>query len=914
MLRLEINIGTVKAPDWQVAWLGDESINMQCVNPVFDTDAGGAFSEEFELDCEMNRHIVGNVDELDGMSVFKRLYGKRFRLSFDGVPVMYGIVRLDKEVEMEDGKVSIELASANREWDELLEGKGLQDLDFIEEEEHRVQVGWCFPDYPLIECTYRDMVTIRNFTTEKGLIGNIFSGYDTKTIYSGDVEYTSGTQRHVTLPGATFPRIMFPRLAQGGDFVNVSHPYVRHTGENPYCNIRTCLQKYRKEGDSWTAMREYNVHEPQDINTAPCFYTAYVMERVFEALDIAVDDTICQQLPDFYRLTLMHTNCAYTYKTNDDTPIDDNPIRPFPDTSYKSDESNGNLLFANEDLRIYYSGSFANHRTAYYRKKGVDNVQDVVIVEEGNTAYFRKYDSSLLTSESLYLYKAYATSQNLPDIDFSEFFDGLRDLYGIRYIYDAQNRSVAIVSLSNILSTDQCSTLPVEVIEHYPIHEDIRGFCLKYNASAEYKHNALTGMLHYTAGADDTTYNYYDYRRAIPFGPSAKQQTITTHTGEVIPINYKDMLKTKSDTNMNLYIDTLTGNKYRFKVDGDAKKTTEWYPSLFEVGGFRDVRLGDCSNDERTETIAMNCSPVISNDINGKEEWREGQTSDENITPIWPSYAMMIDGETYMTLDGNYDPTGEEYVQHYTYDEMGLDPYYSTQLQTTKYKQYLNADIGVGTKLNWDATKAEPFTDGEASFTLGIMRGSGSDARREIINPNYDGEGNANWINIAGSSGQTTADSVDSCGGWYDYNGDEPGLGYDKALSLKIKAEAPYKGGMVQIDENGKEYLITDFLSDKRPVYNEDGQMIGEEDAYYPIDKEYAKRGLFDQFYTEYAHFVLNRKIVKMKVEMELATLLNIDMTKKYKIGDVVGWIKQYSYTLDTEKGLSNVEVEMYYL
>ena len=83
---------------------------------------------------------------------------------------------------------------------------------------------------------------------------------------------------------------------------------------------------------------------------------------------------------------------------------------------------------------------------------------------------------------------------------------------------------------------------------------------------------------------------------------------------------------------------------------------------------------------------------------------------------------------------------------------------------------------------------------------------------------------------------------------------------------------------------------------------------------FYPISESYAqRRGLFDKFYSEYAYFVVNRKIVRMKCRMEMADLLNIDWTKRYRIGEYVGFINKYSYSVSAS-GISDVELEMYYL
>ena len=105
------------------------------------------------------------------------------------------------------------------------------------------------------------------------------------------------------------------------------------------------------------------------------------------------------------------------------------------------------------------------------------------------------------------------------------------------------------------------------------------------------------------------------------------------------------------------------------------------------------------------------------------------------------------------------------------------------------------------------------------------------------------------------------------------------GLGGDpKRISLKLKAEKKVNG----------EYL---------PVTG-----VGA-----------ARRGIFDNFYAEYAYWVTHRKLAHIEAEVELADLINLDMTKKYRIGEYVGFIKSCKYDIDNN-GIGIVTFEMYYL
>ena len=73
-------------------------------------------------------------------------------------------------------------------------------------------------------------------------------------------------------------------------------------------------------------------------------------------------------------------------------------------------------------------------------------------------------------------------------------------------------------------------------------------------------------------------------------------------------------------------------------------------------------------------------------------------------------------------------------------------------------------------------------------------------------------------------------------------------------------------------------------------------------------------RGLADQFYKEYSHWVRNARIAVREVRMELAQLLCIDKTKRVRVGDVTGFIRKMQYSVSKETGLGNVTMEIMYI
>lgn len=84
---------------------------------------------------------------------------------------------------------------------------------------------------------------------------------------------------------------------------------------------------------------------------------------------------------------------------------------------------------------------------------------------------------------------------------------------------------------------------------------------------------------------------------------------------------------------------------------------------------------------------------------------------------------------------------------------------------------------------------------------------------------------------------------------------------------------------------------------------------------YLPITNEnLRRRGLSDQFYKEYSHWVRNARIAKRTVRMDLATLLSIDKTVRVTVGDITGFIRKMQFEVNNKTGLGLVTMEILYI
>ena len=314
---------------------------------------------------------------------------------------------------------------------------------------------------------------------------------------------------------------------------------------------------------------------------------------------------------------------------------------------------------------------------------------------------------------------------------------------------------------------------------------------------------------------------------------------------------YKEILQHGVVTNdTTCYYDNRTGNAYRVKVD----KQTGMNPALMEVGGFRDYNIGEGS-DEDKEEISINFTPAIINDVNGSEVVKKAMAGEEGqqILAVFVDQELLSNEKVELKLVPS--------IWGLSIDKLG--------------KTTIEITFSYETKENFDRTETDtsPLRTYDAGYTLGIMRGPGNDSGIEYSNPNYDGENNSVWTQTV-TNYSFTSDSCDNYGRFFDYNGTEEG-GADQTGRFSLKL-----------------------------VAGKDG---------YPIDSQYADRGLVSKFLSEYLYFMANKKTVVLTVRMNITQIIGIDFLKRYKIGDFVGFINKVSYTLDVN-GVTDATIELYTL
>ena len=480
--------------------------------------------------------------------------------------------------------------------------------------------------------------------------------------------------------------------------------------------------------------------------------------------------------------------------------------------------------------------------------------------------YYKYYYGTHSVSAS----KAFATSHNFPDQDVSKIIESLYSAFGIVFLHDSESGIIRSTFIKDVIRGCDVVTIPCDVLNKTKIESSkVKGFSLSYGG-----------------GEDDVNYNYLDF---------SDVKTYTSYASIISDINANQK---------SCLLDTRTGNAYRVFVYEEAETESELRPALLEVGAFNDARFGDCSDDKYVEEITIPFVPIINNDVGyasndsvaHASSIRGSSASDDDLTN---KYALFIDEdiekpktvkvshEFRLTIPGKRDylPLAE---MGYGYISFQGEDFSNTITKTsntgTSSRQENNSRSRNSIKLS-DSNAINSY---DVGLMLGIMRGPGNEAGVEYFDEDFDGEGNSR-VAFTSANYAFTSDSIDNCNRDFDYNGTgEGGVEYEGRFSLKLRA--------------GK--------------YDKDGNLIAalkDDDGNSILPKDRAERGLYDKFWKEYAYFTVNKKILRLTCRMEIADIMAIDWTKRCRIGDYVGFVASYSYSVSTT-GMSDVEIELYYI
>ena len=503
----------------------------------------------------------------------------------------------------------------------------------------------------------------------------------------------------------------------------------------------------------------------------------------------------------------------------------------------------------------YFLDCLFNHLGFVVKENNIDKVEDMMRLAFFTTRCRFEYGESVqipaIDSSKYYLnlvkfnhdgeYKwsnrritkkeVYATNKNFPETDVSQVVESLFNAFGLKIVSDPTKNELSIHYIRDILRDNEVIDVPLMIRERNVAYSKILGVTMTYDGDEK-----------------DTAFNYSDWSRTKSFSA------------------YKQIIRGISAYDKTCYVSQKTGDKYRIKIDSEAEENgnvKELNPSLFKVAQFNDFVIGENTDDN--EELSLGFTPIIENDVTGAYA-NESEEVDYQVLAAFVDADMIKPQFIKDSSDNIYNEW--EKVRYLT----GTGREWGPGLMVFYQKV-----------VNYDRTqhKESPLQEFDSGFTLGIMRGPGNKSGMEVVIKDYDGNGNDAWVPVADDYA-FTADTMDSYGNHYDYNGEmEGGVSLDGRISLYTHVQTERD---VELPEGAKPWNI---------------------------DSTAAKRGLADRFMSEYMYFLLHRKTVSMNVDTTLSHLTSLSWFKQLRISDTVGRLKSRSYTL-TNSGVTDMSIELY--
>lgn len=737
----------------------------------------------------------------------------------------------------EDGNVEVKFESGQKTFDDLIDGAKANQVPMMSDvqigmalwRKRKVQFGVALQPKLTLGRERKDWRwTVDDEITTSGMTGNYLQIYE-----DGEKDINSVQQ----YPRMVFPKGDFYGISdyEHKDFLNTDWPYSDdHPYCNvALCYQKSGYERTDTNGKTKTdysqepeAQRGYEVMPANRVNSAPNFYVIYWLRCLMKHLGIVIDENQMMDVQDLRRLFFVNTNCAYEepdylrekgyssrygrYRSLSGTDWDKGKTGLVPE--YFDDKPV--VRYANDDDGKRASGFTCTKLTfgeptveSHWTPPSIDDVAGLTVtVKEVKPWKFDDVDFlSAYKTNNDYFINAYATSDCFPNVDISDVIKAIESGFGVRLLFSSDYKRVRIVLLRNIFRNQEVQDITCDITGETKTENNIRGFRMTYG------------------NTDDTHFFYKGFDDLLPKKAELWKDDSDKYDYSKWKLNaeYGTIIHKVSAFDKTCYVTPKNGNAWGIKVDKDAKRIDELHPSLYEYAGFMDAQDGDCSGDEDTiEEISLNFMPAIMNDCNYENE-RDGTMGqrfalfvDATMRPRRPDLNDLPDSgnadspKSYDDADARYDTVKmyNLYGPHGTSRIMTNGGYVKPGEFTFTSDLYISprtisgrivAYDGAGDYVRWPFTAEveghiyegyrlylqdnfEPNDDGVSpieahdwGLTLGIMRGSGSDAAIEYSTDPDDGEGNDTWELTPGSSATAHHDTCDSYGNEWDYNGQE---------------------------------------------------------------------------------------------------------------------------------------------
>lgn len=938
---------TILADGKPLALKEDASISIELSNPLFNDVE--MFSYPVELPLEGNRHFLKNVDDASSDIRPVSYEHTPMQIVADGVPFASGTAIIQEDERLEDS-LSLNIDASTQSFSDLISDLKCNEVPIPSKYKDQLLIGEKIDKVDVNVTYNTDVVikyqgkkgnkrygSVGENTTEASFSPQALGfSYPAQCVEEGN-NHEAKLKKTYTYPNGN--NVKVPEVLKS--YINVSDPYPI----KPYCNARVCYKHYDLAKDGTTSdsvvksiqgrnnedslsTKEQEMYEDRGPiwvldadrpQSGICFYVLFFLDCLFEHLGVQFDNSALTAIGDLNRLCFFTTKCSYdietlyakeVYNERDEEVIaglkkkgdvkvgffqkqansEKDVANLFDDVNAwlssrgcggklklenPKDKSVQEVKYRNVTYKIVekpYDGSFYNQ--GVFKDTEVVSVEDdswtTITVGTDMVASITCKSTIKSAQMSASIFRMYANGENFPAESVSDVISSLEQQFGIKFHYDYEQKKVTAYLIRDVFRKQNPDprTFHAEVLSMVPMTEKITGVRAGYAAESEAKEQK--DNVKYAVKDFNTDYDYIEY---------PKNSTVTSLT-------YKDIIHRVKNTEMSVFVDLQTGNKYRVKIDKDFTNAGDMEPRLFEVAAMKGVEVGDCStiNEDFIQEFKSSFVPVGMVDANYRKALSSSTGSKcATDNPKQPAeVGKQYSGHEICGINGSYAKTQmaalidedmeHEFVKQYiknTMSSMVADFYVTEELSLRESYDPSSTDDG-----------NSPLQSYDWGLSIAIMRGGGIDATHESYGYNYDGFGNSKWRTKAGEYALTT-DSIDPYGVEYDYNGIEPGNGNEERFSLKPRA-------WVQ-----PEWADAPLVVNTPSVKN---------------------RGYVDVFLVDYIYFLLNRKKYYVKCLASVAQVADIQNHWKewWVIGGKKCLINKVNADVTAKEGMKEVEMEIY--
>lgn len=945
-LSILINDKPVALPD-------DFSIDIEDQNPVFnDTEM---FSYPFSIPLDGNRWLVKNIEDIHAAMKAVNMEHLPTRIHADGLPFRSGTLVMQDDEEITNS-LSMNIDASTQSFSELISDLQCRDIPVKDQIIIGEKIGNVRVDIesdPVVKVDVfvtggkhkHDHTEAHEIRADHVSVSKVLEPQALGFSYPASCnEYTSTSTQHYMgdaqkLSERSYPqnhKVNEPAIASNGNYINTAAAYGETDGAGraaTYCNARICYKHHGLDDDGKTAsdvisikdctwtnedLYPYWVLDAKRPQSGICFYVLYFLDCLFAYLGVTFDKKALMEIEDLKHLCFFTTVCSYDtvsyqYDEDDPTGAKQPNLHPHHGTYYRKNDAE--VIAKKKKAGEIKTGYFKSqeHINSWLESRGCGGKINIVKAEnkdvqeltlhtpEGTTEHIQvgevRDDGGKVTGISIEakiskfnvqanVLNMVANSGNFPDESVSTVISSLESAFGIKFSYDYEQKKVTAYLTRDVLrkSGNEARTFHANIHSMVPMTEKITGVRMRYSAESDAKdqrQNVLDSRRNKNMGYS-TDYDYIDY----PAPDSGDNSTVYN-------LDYIDFFHNLSSGDKHCYIDRKTGNAYRVKVNGDATTTADLKPVLFEVGQFKGVEYGDCSdeNEDFIHDISVDFTPVPFNDVNYFKEIEAAYGSHEAID----SY----NGKKYGVTIADSQPILCAYVDEDMEHEF-VEQIINQTISTAFCDFYMQQTLSLVE--SYDPSDTEdgnsPLQDDSRwGFAVALMRGGGSDATRQSYDYNYDHFGTSKWRTVSGKYA-LACDSLDMMGNEFDYNGVQEGVGDGERFSLKIRA---FKEPSWLSDPKYQNVVLCD-----NDEVDKNGKVV----------KKIRSRGLFDTFILPYAYFLLNRKKFMVRCTTTVAQVADIPnhWQEWWNIGGMKCLIDKVNTTIDAKTGMGEVELTVYAL